>query len=97
MTGDMKKKCKISDKKFWRRGIVMAFFEWAEDLKILMKAFIIQVDKMTLSEDASQFLSLANPVLIQQVHKQNSMVTNMEIELNNMVVHLQMLTWLLPL
>ena len=53
MTGDIKKKCKISDKKFWRRGIVMAFFEWAEDLKILMKAFIIQVDKMTLSEDAS--------------------------------------------
>lgn len=31
----------------------MALFEWAEDLKILMKDFIIQVDKMTLSEDAS--------------------------------------------
>lgn len=43
----------------------MALFEWAEDLKILMKAFIIQVDKMTLSEDVSQFFSLANPVLIQ--------------------------------
>lgn len=77
----------------------MALFEWAEDLKILMKAFIIQVDKMTLSEDVSQFLSLANPVLIQWVHKQNSMVTSMDIkkELNNMVVHLKMLTRLLSL
>ena len=77
----------------------MALFKWAEDLKILMKAFIIQVDKMTLSEDVSQFLSLANPVLIQWVHKQNSMVTSMDIkkELNNMVVHLKMLTRLLSL
>lgn len=43
----------------------MALFEWAEDLKILMKAFIIQMNKMTLSEDVSQSLSLASKVLIQ--------------------------------